>query len=454
MARQLTAGLPLIVVMPAGGRGGFYSDWYNGGDFGPPMYETYHVDELIPWIDERFRTEAPAPGPGDRRAVDGRLRVDELRGPAPGHVRRRRRLLGRGRQQRPGVRPASFDLLPGLDGGEPNAVWGPAATEMIRRRAHNPVDLASNLRGMRLVLRTGNGLPGGEFGGGPDPIEVGVHQPMSTLHETLAELGFPHTWEDYGPGAHQWPYWARDLEKTLPQLMQTLEHPPPRPRRVDYRAVEPRYEVFGWHVAIERKVLEFSRLSRASKRGFTLSGSGRALVRTPAAYRPGRRYRVRLKQRRTSTAARLRQGLPPGRLRIAVPLGPSNDVAAGSARRRDDHLRGRGSRSAVPEQALDGAHQLGGALVGAVLAAADDAMVGVVLEQAERDLVERGLHGRDLGDDVDAVAVLVDHLLDAAHLPLDPPQALLQRLLVVAVPVLGALAGGHGRILALPPGGM
>jgi hypothetical protein len=43
-------------------------------------------------------------------------------------------------------------------------------------------------------------------------------------------------------------------------------------------------------------------------------------------------------------------------------------------------------------------------------------VVGVVVEQAQRDLVERRLHSGDLGEDVDAVAVLVDHPLDAADL--------------------------------------
>ena len=324
MAEELTEGLPLIVVMPAGGRGGFYSDWYNGGDFGPPMYETYHVDELIPWIDRRFRTEARRGGRVITGLSMGGFGSMSYAARHPDLFSAAAAFSGAVDNNDPAIGPV-FDFIPGLDGGEPNAIWGPSATETIRRRARNPVDLATNLRGMRLVLRTGNGLPGGEFGGGPDPIEVGVHQTMTTMHETLTRLGLPHTWEDYGPGAHQWPYWARDLEKTLPQLMRTLRHPPPRPRRVSFRAVEPRYEVFGWHVALDRKVLEFSRLSNAAKHGFTLSGSGDALVRTPAVYEAGRRYRIRVKSFDAieSHVARASRG---SRLRIAVPLGPSNGI--------------------------------------------------------------------------------------------------------------------------------
>ena len=40
------------------------------------------------------------------------------------------------------------------------------------------------------------------------------------------------------------------------------------------------------------------------------------------------------------------------------------------------------------------------------------------------DLFERGLDGRDLGQDVDAVGVLVDHPLEAADLALDAAEAI------------------------------
>ena len=49
-------------------------------------------------------------------------------------------------------------------------------------------------------------------------------------------------------------------------------------------------------------------------------------------------------------------------------------------------------------------------------------MRGMIVEQAEGDLVERGLDRGDLGEDVDAVAVLLHHPLDAAHLTFDASQ--------------------------------
>src|SRR5437764_1642220 len=52
---RLTQSCPSIVISP-NGDSGYWSDWYNGGAFGPPMYETYVIDQLMPLIDARFRT--------------------------------------------------------------------------------------------------------------------------------------------------------------------------------------------------------------------------------------------------------------------------------------------------------------------------------------------------------------------------------------------------------------
>ena len=64
-----------------------------------------------------------------------------------------------------------------------------------------------------------------------------------------------------------------------------------------------------------------------------------------------------------------------------------------------------------------------GPLVLLVWFCADHARVRVAVEQAECDFVECGLGGADLGEDVDAVAVVLDHSLDPADLTLDPLEA-------------------------------
>src|ERR1700682_3867207 len=54
-----------------------------------------------------------------------------------------------------------------------------------------------------------------------------------------------------------------------------------------------------------------------------------------------------------------------------------------------------------------------------------DAMRHVTPEHFFLDTPERGTHGRYLRDDIDAIAVLVDHLGQAANLALDPAQTFL-----------------------------
>src|SRR6058998_3858946 len=88
-------------------------------------------------------------------------------------------------------------------------------------------------------------------------------------------------------------------------------------------------------------------------------------------------------------------------------------------------------RSAAASEAVDRVEQLL-ALARRLAAVARgervaDAVVDVLVEELEGDSLERGGDGRDLGQDVDAVAVVGDHLLDAAHLPLDAMEALDQR---------------------------
>jgi hypothetical protein len=80
-------------------------------------------------------------------------------------------------------------------------------------------------------------------------------------------------------------------------------------------------------------------------------------------------------------------------------------------------------------------------------------VVGVVVEESERDLVESCLDRADLGEDVDAVPVLVDHALDPADLPLDPTQAALELVLGGAVAASSRSAVSHAlRIPYTRPG--
>lgn len=64
--RDLVGNREIIVVMPDGGTAGWYSNPVSS-NVGPRNWETFHIDQLLPWIDTNFRTHAEFAG----RAVGG-----------------------------------------------------------------------------------------------------------------------------------------------------------------------------------------------------------------------------------------------------------------------------------------------------------------------------------------------------------------------------------------------
>jgi len=111
-------------------------NWYNGGTGGPPEWERYHVAQLIPWIDSHFRT----------LAVRGERAVTGLS------------MGGFGAMSYAARHPDLFAAAASFSGAvdinkapipevTPDAAFGPRGTQDVRWRAHNPWDLAANLRG-------------------------------------------------------------------------------------------------------------------------------------------------------------------------------------------------------------------------------------------------------------------------------------------------------------------
>ncbi len=321
-AAAITADAPLIVVMPDSGPGWGYVDWWNGGSGGPPMWETYHVDQLLPWIDGHYRTEARRDG----RAVAGL----SMGGYGALHYAARHPDLftaaaafsGAVDTNRP---PVQILVQSNPFGGTfgPDAVYGPRPTQEVRWRGHNPWDLAENLSGMFLQLDTGNGLPGGPGGDTGDPIEAACWDMMTSLHQRLDALGIAHVWNDYGAGGHAWFYWQRDLRDFLPRLLERFASPVPPPAPFAHTSIDPTYSVWGWTVTLDRPTTEFSALRDAGPGGFTLTGSGAATVTTGPDHEPGSRHTVTVTDA-DGTRANEVAADEHGRLTVDVSLGPAN----------------------------------------------------------------------------------------------------------------------------------
>ena len=141
---ELTADLDLLVVMPDGGREGFYSDWWNGGEGGPPAWETFHLDEVRDIIERDWRAS-------DERIIAGL----SMGGYGTMHYATAHPELFKAAAAFSGVLDpvgADFDLG--------RVLWGDRKEQAENWAAHDPVAMAEALRGKPLYVSWQDGEPG------------------------------------------------------------------------------------------------------------------------------------------------------------------------------------------------------------------------------------------------------------------------------------------------------
>jgi diacylglycerol O-acyltransferase / trehalose O-mycolyltransferase len=208
----LVAPTDLLVVMPEGASYGWYSDWWNAGNGGPPMWETFHLAELRAILERDWHA-------GDQRAIAG------LSMGGYGAITYAARHPGLFRAA------ASFsgplDILAEKDYIGPDvALWGDPEAQKDVWQAHNPIDLAEALRGTPLFISWGNG----ERGPLDPDLVTDTDEAFRALSnqafaQRLEALGIQATIDDYGPGTHTWPYFERELHRALPLLLEALGEP-------------------------------------------------------------------------------------------------------------------------------------------------------------------------------------------------------------------------------------
>jgi len=320
---ELSKDFPAIIVSP-NGDSGYWSDWYNSGRFGPPEYETYVIEQLIPLIDKHFhtipeRSERAVAGVsmGGYGAMMFAARHPDLFGEAAS--------ISGAVDSNPAPLAAALSVSPTFQEGEVDAIYGPRATQEIRWHGHNPTDLANNLRGLDLQVRTANGIPNPGIGEellSADSvscvIEGGVHWASVDFHEKLEELGIPHIWDEYGPGCHTPQNFEREITDTMRVFTEEFADPPAPPATFDYESIQPSFGVYGWRFAADpSRALEFLELKSVSTEGLTLLGSGITSVTTPPLF--GGVRSVALSGAMQSTV-RPRKG----RIHFTVDLGPAD----------------------------------------------------------------------------------------------------------------------------------
>lgn len=209
-----------LVVMPEGGPAGWYSDWWNHGKGGSPAWETFHLRELRPLLEHGY-------GAGHRRVIAG-LSMGGLgsllyAARQPGMFRAAASYSGV-------VHPLYGDFPSGLMdlltqfGEDPLALWGDPVAQRAIWEAHDPYHLANRLRSIPVFLSSGNGTAGPfDPPGAQDDLEALLNDMNHTVADRLKAAGVRLTTDFYGPGTHDWPYWERELHRSLPLLLHALQ---------------------------------------------------------------------------------------------------------------------------------------------------------------------------------------------------------------------------------------
>jgi S-formylglutathione hydrolase FrmB len=305
---QYARSLPLIVVMPEGDDG-WYADPVTTG----PRWETFHIHELIPFVDSYFRTIANR----SNRAIAG-LSMGGFG--AFSYAARHPDLFAAAASFSGALNIEQFHYATGT-------VRAFGARSVWPWRAHSPVALASNLRGLYLFLSSGNGQIGPlDPAGTPNssPVEQSVHISLVTMVAALRVAGIPATVDDYGPGTHTWVYWQRELHRVIPLMLAAITKPAPVPTSWTFRTAESSASVWGYSMAIARPGTKggFTNVVDRGSRAITVTGTGTVSLITAPSFVRGRTYTV--SQNGHGHTALVADGL--GRLHLTMRLGATTST--------------------------------------------------------------------------------------------------------------------------------
>ena len=221
-AQQMLAGLNAIVVMPEGASG-WYTDWWNYGQRGDPSWESYELDEMLPWVLQHYKILPERRSHAIAGVSMGGLGATYLGGRLPGFFGSVVSLSGF-------VDPGAFAPL--VAEGEPltslaplkgdwdfDAVEGPSGA--FYATGHNPTALASNLSHTRLFVTTGNGqMTGAELKLLPGSLvssllEGGIIYRMNRAYRgALLAAGDTFTYQQH-PGGHDNPNFTGEVAAML-----------------------------------------------------------------------------------------------------------------------------------------------------------------------------------------------------------------------------------------------
>ena len=181
--RDVTVGRELIVVMPDGGTAGWYSNPVSS-NVGPRNWESFHMSELIPWVDATFSTIAEFSGRAVSGFSMGGFGALKYTAKYYGHFASVSSHSGpadlRGPDDQKSTHWANLTSMAELGGG---MVYGAPWAE-ARVSADNPMENVERYRGKRIFLVSGTSFI--------DSNEKRVLPTQRNFGRALEAAGIPH----------------------------------------------------------------------------------------------------------------------------------------------------------------------------------------------------------------------------------------------------------------------
>ncbi|MDJ1433822.1 alpha/beta hydrolase-fold protein [Halostagnicola sp. A-GB9-2] len=303
----------IVVVMPDG-TDGWHSDWYNDGAFGAPKWETYHVHQLIPFIENEFRVRsnrqsriAAGFSMGGAGSLTLGARHPDLYAGAyalsgsPYLIDYSKEVVESG------------DWGPGMVGRL--GAWGDPRKQETRWKGHNAQYITENLQNTRVHVAVGDS----------GPVEPTAYEFGTELVERLAAANVEHDFYVNHDRGHSYEWAHQDIERLQDDFLEVFRRDPVDPSGFNYRSIEPSFDVWGWQVnrpALTRETAEFLDLENVTADGFTVTGSGKIEFVTPGFYEPQDRFAVTADGHASSVSPGVVTADDGGRLSFTVRAGP------------------------------------------------------------------------------------------------------------------------------------
>ncbi len=220
--QQTMAGLDAIVVMPEGASG-WYTDWWNNGQRSNPSWESYELNEVLPYVLRHYRILPQRRYHAIAGISMGGLGATYLGGRLPGFFGSVATLSGFVDPQIYGVLVSEGETLTSLaplEGDwEINAVEGPPSG--FYATGHNPTALVENLLHTRVFVSTGTGsltdaelhILGSALVGGL--LEGAIIYPMNRAYRAALDAARANVTYQVHPGGHDLPNFRNELEAML-----------------------------------------------------------------------------------------------------------------------------------------------------------------------------------------------------------------------------------------------